>query len=451
MGLSELLGRSAKDQLRRIEIVTDAELAHLDLGELLAELLDRVKGILEADTAAILLVDSQRQELIATAARGIEEEVYEGVRIPVGKGFAGRIARLKKPLIIDAVDATNVVNPILLEKAICSLLGVPLLVEGGVLGVLHVGTLTSRQFTDKDADLLRMVADRVALAVQSRVSQNDRAAAQALQSSLLPTALPIIPGLQFAARYLPAQGEGMGGDWYDLFTLPSGRLALAIGDVVGHGLDAALIMGRLRAALRVCSFYADDPAEVLEHLDRQIQHFEPGVMATLLYATLDPSLERVHLSSAGHPLPVLALPEHPAAPLDIPIDFPLGVRSKRPRRTTTTSLLPGAVITMYTDGLVERRGSVADTRLQQLYKVIVAGCAEMVCNTVMHSMIDGYATEDDAAVLVMRREHDPQENLDGRASAQSLRPRHIRETVTIQEKPAQLNAFPANSAQESTQ
>lgn len=397
-------GRSAGDQLRRVESVTDTMLAHLDLEELLVELLDRVKGLLDADTAAVLLVDSQGRELVATAARGIEEEVDEGVRIPFGKGFAGRIARLKRPVIIDRVDETKVVNPILIEKGICSLLGVPLLVEGKILGVLHVGTLTSRRFTYEDADLLQVVADRVALAVQSRVSQAERTAAKALQHRLLPTSLPIIPGLQFAARYLPAHRGGVGGDSYDVFTLPSGRLGIVIGDVAGHGLNAALAMGNLRTSLRACAFDANDPGEVLERLNRQVRYFEPGAMATTLYATLDPSQQCLQLSSAGHPPPLLALPGHPTTSLDIPIDFPLGVRTKRPRRTITTPFPPGMVITFYTDGLVERRDGMSDTRMQQLSTAIVAAPAETVCNTALHTMINNCPPEDDVAVLVVRRE-----------------------------------------------
>jgi sigma-B regulation protein RsbU (phosphoserine phosphatase) len=155
-------------QLRRIESVTDAALAHLNVEDLLVELLDRVRELLEVDTAAVLLLDSSGQQLVATVARGIEAEVRQGIRIPLGKGFAGRIAAEKQPVIIEQVDHTNVLNPVLLEHGICSLLGVPLLSSGTVLGVLHVGTLVPRGFTDDDVSLLQIVADRVAFATQSR-------------------------------------------------------------------------------------------------------------------------------------------------------------------------------------------------------------------------------------------------------------------------------------------
>ena len=234
------------DRLRRLEVVTDAGLAHLDVDELLDELLERVRELLDVDTAAVLLLNPGRQYLVATAARGIEEEVRQGVRIPLGKGFAGRIAAEKQPVFLERVDHINVLNPILREKGICSLLGVPLLVGGAVLGVLHVGTLSVRQFSADDTALLQLVADRVALAVHARTNQVERTAATALQRSLLPTALPEIPGLEFATRYVPGGQGQVGGDWYDVFTLPSGALCVVVGDVVGRGLHAAVEMGRLR-------------------------------------------------------------------------------------------------------------------------------------------------------------------------------------------------------------
>jgi signal transduction histidine kinase len=149
-----------------IQAVTDAALAHLEIHELLSVLLPRIREILGADTCAVLLLDEGGEELVARAAVGIEEEVEQGVRIPMGRGFAGRVASSRRPVILDDVDQADVVNPILREKGIKSMLGVPLLPAGEVTGVLHVGTLTHRSFTADDIELLTLVAERVALAVE---------------------------------------------------------------------------------------------------------------------------------------------------------------------------------------------------------------------------------------------------------------------------------------------
>jgi signal transduction histidine kinase len=154
------------EQLRRLQAVTDAALSHLALDQLLSELLARVVEVLGTDTSAILLLDETGTELIARAARGIEEAVERGVRIPVGKGFAGRIAADRRAVIIEDVDHADVLNPILREKGIRSLLGVPLIAHGELLGVLHVGSLTKRVFNSDEVALLQIVGERVALAIE---------------------------------------------------------------------------------------------------------------------------------------------------------------------------------------------------------------------------------------------------------------------------------------------
>ena len=154
------------ERLRRIQLVTDAALSHLDLNDLLAELLMRIRDVLETDTAAVLLRDEFRNELVARAAVGLEEEVERGVRIPIGDGFAGRIAAELRPIVLDDADHADALNPILREIGIKSMAGVPLVFANDVLGVLHVGTLTPRQFTKDDVELLEVVADRVALAIE---------------------------------------------------------------------------------------------------------------------------------------------------------------------------------------------------------------------------------------------------------------------------------------------
>ena len=154
------------ERLRRLQVLSDAALAHLRLDDLLATLLPRTREVLEVDTCVVLLLDESSNELVARAAVGIEEEVEQGVRIPVGRGFAGRVAARRRPVILDDVDHADVLNPILREKGIKSLLGVPLLVGGEAIGVLHVGSLTPRLFSTEDTELLQLAADRAAIAIE---------------------------------------------------------------------------------------------------------------------------------------------------------------------------------------------------------------------------------------------------------------------------------------------
>jgi K+-sensing histidine kinase KdpD len=170
------------ERLRRLQLVTDAALAHLELDELLGELLARIREALEADTAAILLHDGERNELVARAAVGLEEAVERSVRIPINRGFAGRVAGERRPIIVEDVDRAEILNPILREKGIKSLLGVPLVVEGQLLGVLHVGTLSPRAFSSEDVELLQFVADRAAIAIaHARLFATERQARARLE------------------------------------------------------------------------------------------------------------------------------------------------------------------------------------------------------------------------------------------------------------------------------
>ena len=174
--------RRARRRIEDLQAVTDAALAHLELDDLLEELLLRARTILGADTAAILLLDEATDELVARAARGLEEEVEAGVRIPVGQGFAGRVAADRSPVVLDDVDHADVLNPILHQKGIKSLLGVPLLIEGNAIGVLHIGTLKPHAFSAEEVELLQLVADRTALAIEhARAFEAERRARRSLE------------------------------------------------------------------------------------------------------------------------------------------------------------------------------------------------------------------------------------------------------------------------------
>jgi len=391
-----------EDRLRDIQSITDAALSRLDELGLLAELLDRIREIMRVDTAAVLLLDASSGQLIATAAVGLEEEVRQGVRIPLGRGFAGRIAAERRPVILDHVDHTTVLNPILWAKGINSMMGVPMTAREKVIGVLHIGSLTHRRFTSYDTELLQLAADRAAIAVQSMIDQADRVASTALQLSLVPSALPELAGMEMAARYVPGRGV-LGGDWYDVFTLPSGELCVVMGDVAGSGLAAAVIMGRMRSALRAYALETSDPGDVLDRLDRKMRHFEPDAMATVLYAVIDPAGEQMRICLAGHFAPVMAVPGLPAEPVRAATGLMIGIGDAGRRPVTTVTIPPGALLCFYTDGLIERPGELIDDGLARLARLVTVQPAEAACAAVMAALIGSEPARDDVALLMIRR------------------------------------------------
>src|SRR4051794_38890410 len=166
--MPRLWGGVDDGRLADLQTLTDSTLTTLDLDDLLAELLLRVREIISVDTAAVLLLEKGADGLVARAACGIEDEVRQGVRVPLGVGFAGRIAAIKEPVRLDRVDSTTVANPILWEKGIKTMLGVPLLRGDELLGVLHVGRLDGRPFSDHDEELLQVVGERIGGAIQTR-------------------------------------------------------------------------------------------------------------------------------------------------------------------------------------------------------------------------------------------------------------------------------------------
>ncbi|CAM3723149.1 PP2C family protein-serine/threonine phosphatase [Smaragdicoccus niigatensis] len=369
---------------------------------LLENALARLRTVLDVDTATVLRYDARSNRLVAVASSGIEEEVYQGVRIPFGSGFAGRIAAALRPLTLDHVDRDTVINPLLWEHGLRSLLGVPMVSYGRLLGVLHVGSITGRVFTPSDIRILERVGERLAHSVYFATLGEEHTATLALQRSLLPAALPEVRGLEVATRYVPGADAGLGGDWYDLFPLPEDRVGLVMGDVAGHGLEASVVMGRIRSALRAYALeWSADPARVLERVDAKMHHFEPGVMATIAYGVLDASRRKLTLSLAGHPPPIRTNDDGSTF-LAIDPDLPIGLFPGVPRANTEFLLADHDAIALYTDGLVERRGESMDLGLRRLCMAMTNGEPEAACARVMSRLVGPHAPRDDVALLIAR-------------------------------------------------
>lgn len=388
-------------RLRGLQKVTDVTLEHLELDALLEELLERVAEVLAADIAKVLLYDEQRTVLRVRAAHGLPETAVAGLRVPAGGGVAGRVASGGRPMILSGQATRDAVLEHLRDPN-RSIAGVPLRIDHEVLGVLIVSTLV-RDFDDDDLVLLELVADRAARGIRQReLFEAARDAALQLQRSLLPAALPVVPGLDAAARYLPGQdGTEVGGDWYDLFTLGDGRIAIVVGDVVGRGLKAAARMGTVRTAIRAYALEADSPADALQRLDRFVSAEDPVQFTTLLVGFIDPATGGACVSSAGH-LPPLVVRPSGAELVKIPPDPPLGV-AEVPRRQLELQLQSGDAIVAYTDGLVDERHAGLVQGMRQLGRMSISGdSAATIVDQVLQAH-GGGAGADDVVVLAVRR------------------------------------------------
>ena len=236
------------------------------------------------------------------------------------------------------------------------------------------------------------------------VYEREHTIAETLQRSLLPERLPRIEGLEIAARYLPAgHGAAVGGDWYDALERTDGRVALVVGDVVGHGLRAAAIMGQLRNAFRAYGLADASPSEVMARVNRLLISGEEEAMATVLYLVLDRETGEVTFASAGHP-PPLVLASDGARFLEGGRSVPVGAAESGIFRETSAVLPPGASLLLYTDGLVERRDTPLERRLDELAEAAGQGDGELerLCDDVLHGVLGEQVPRDDVAMLAVR-------------------------------------------------
>ena len=217
------------------------------------------------------------------------------------------MAAAREPMLSED-PAADLEDPALRDLELESLIGMPLLAEEEVTGVLVVCTAAPRRFTAEDLGLLRLAADRVALGSTALASTSASTASRRRSSGASsPTAFPSFPGSTVAARYLPAASEAeVGGDWYDVIPIPGGRVGMVMGDVAGKGLAAASMVGRLRSALRAYALEGHEPATALEQLNRLLwTEAGDSEMATLLYAIVDPGEDAISWVNAGHMPPLL--------------------------------------------------------------------------------------------------------------------------------------------------
>ncbi|WP_376732728.1 SpoIIE family protein phosphatase [Streptomyces broussonetiae] len=241
-----------------------------------------------------------------------------------------------------------------------------------VLGAVTLGrSQTPQPFTPADLALLEDIARRAGLALDNaRLYQRQRAVAETMQRHLLPQ-LPQVPGLQMTARYLPApDASQVGGDWYDAFTLADGATALAVGDVVGHDLDAAAGMAQLRNILRAYAWAQQEPpSHIVKRLDQAVTHIADVPMATMIFGRIEEmGSGRWHLSwtNAGHPPPLLVTQEGLAHYLSDGHGVLLGTGTDQSRPDAVASLPPGSTLLLYTDGLIEAPGRSLDEGLHRL-------------------------------------------------------------------------------------
>jgi serine phosphatase RsbU (regulator of sigma subunit)/anti-sigma regulatory factor (Ser/Thr protein kinase) len=390
------------DDLRQL---TDAALGYMSLEQMLSELLERIRSVLEVDTAAILLLDEDRRMLVARAARGLEEEVRQGVQIPLARGFAGRVAAQRRPIVIDDLSQADVVNPILRQRGIRSMLGVPLHTEGRVIGVMHIGSLKRRLFGEDDTRLLQLAADRAAMAIDNARVSEQRSVTEIMQRTLLPEALPDIPGLRFSAKYLPAgSGVKIGGDWYDVFQLSNGGLALVIGDVVGHGVLAASVMAEIRTALRAYLFEGHELGEVMSLLNRLLVSMGRNRSATLAIMELDLEREELVAVTAGHLPALIARDDGETYFLESEGGLPLGFSGAASYSTSRYPFPVGSALLLYTDGLIERRDESIEQgfeRLRRAAQHAIAGEDASFADRVYRALVADASFDDDMALLTI--------------------------------------------------
>ena len=399
---------------------------------------DLYQGLLAGDETPPGLADGSAEVRRVAFASAVSDAPFSGTGEPVKLGAVHHYA-FNSP----CADALRTGRPQKVQGEdgglVQSTLAVPMVAHDTVVGLAQFArTKGSEPFGDRDHELAVELAARAAVCIDNaRLYRREHERALILQRSLLPPGDPEASGLDIACRYLPGnvatgRPSEVGGDWFDVIELPGHRTALVVGDVMGRGLRAAVAMGELRTAVRTLAQLDLEPAEVLSQLDEIARGLgAPGgvqqatraarrpreadlsevYLATCVYAVYDSVTRRCTFANAGHLPPVLVEPGEPALMLDVPPGMPLGVGGE-PFEEVEVELPEGALLALYTDGLVESRDHPLDEGLQAFVNALRDPSAplEDVCDHVLNTL-DTHHGEDDIALLMARVQGLPAESV----------------------------------------
>jgi anti-anti-sigma factor len=380
-------------------------------------LVARLPDFLDASAVSVYLADPERGLRLVHSA-GYAEPVlgaYSVMRLDDPVPIAAA-ARTGEPVWIRNREEWTCDWPKLLDKAVAAdryaAAALPLTAVGRIVGAIGLSFPTERTFPADERDfVLALVAQAAPAFERAAAADERRVIAETLQKSLLPPTLPLLDRLPLASRYLPgARGSQAGGDWYDVLPLDEGRVAIAVGDVVGQGARAAAIMGQLRSALSGYLLEGHDPVQALERLDRFAGRVPDATGSTVACLVLDPETGELVWARAGHPPPLVAGPAG-CRLLEDATGTVLGVRARPPFTAGTATITPGESIMLYTDGLVERRGELIDDGIARLAAIAAdhhALAPEALTDALLTGALEGGHQHggpdpaDDVALIVAR-------------------------------------------------
>jgi signal transduction histidine kinase/DNA-binding response OmpR family regulator/serine phosphatase RsbU (regulator of sigma subunit) len=402
--------QEARRRLEQLQYIVDAAIVHRAVNDLLRGLLDRIVEALGTDRATLLLVDPGSGELRIRAAHNLTPEVANRVSVPLGRGFAGTIAARGEPMIVNDLKTISPVSDYL--QASSSALGVPLRLGRRVVGVLHTSTIGPHTFTEGDAEVLLLAADRVAIALRdAELNDRERAIAATLQQALLPGRLAQPPGLEVAALYRPASEDvRVGGDFYDVFPADdaSQRWVFLVGDVAGKGAPAAALTALVRHTVRGAAYRDSDPTTIAQEVHRAIRRdgrdrveFATAVIGEL---RMTAGTAAVQLVRAGHPHPLVYRARggvEQVSPAGSLLGAPGGVVAE----PAALRLGPGDVLLIVTDGVSEsweEWDEYRDTAERVLEEHAGGSLERLVAALVDTAARERSRTPDDVAVLAIR-------------------------------------------------
>ncbi|MER7501337.1 SpoIIE family protein phosphatase [Nonomuraea pusilla] len=411
--------RAAAERATRIGELTGKLASAVTIRDVVNVTADRLSSLFDATGLIVYRIENDR--LISIGSVGYSQVCIDTVQAkdpatipPVSQALESRA-----PVFIRSPEEYLRLFPgmadILAASGKQSWAILPLLAPDHRIGCCILGFPRPRRFTDEEATLLNAVSGLLAHALErARLYEAEHARAQMLQRELLPRELPSLPAVTAAARYLPAVTEmEVGGDWYDIIPLSSDRVALVIGDVMGHGVPEAVTMGRLRTAVHTLADLELPPEEILFHLNDLVSKLGDDWYATCLYALYDPTTRVCTLAGAGHPPPAVLHPDGAITFPHLPANPPLGA-AQPPFETVDVPLPEEALLVLYTDGLVESAESDMDSGTARLAAILKdgwrridghAGEAELefLCDAVTGTLLPvDLPTADDAALLIAR-------------------------------------------------